>query len=232
MTDGITMGNPAIIKTIVIFAVVLTMSLIGAGIYFFFFHNKKKGYPFLLYSRDGTTAKEIIGKVKIDPQNKSKKSFAFDIASTELIIQPPTLHMDKKAFREVTWTDDGELTYIANKQIDRSLLLTKAILPEEKQISLMRMKENNERYQNPINKWQALIMGLSLLLIFLLLGGIIFTTIQYGKISQTHVTLAKENKETAKEIKSATDNLVKIAEQQTSITASLTGKYNITRQII
>lgn len=209
-------------------------SVIVVGVIVFFIYMLKKGgkkFPFVLYSLDGKTSRVIYGRVKTDPANKEKKAFVFKENSSELLIAPPTLYIDRKGHREITYTPDGGLAYIKNKKIDDKLYLEKALMPEEKQITLFRMKENNTRYQNPMNKYQALIMGASLILILLLLIGIIYVTIQFGKNSTLYVTLAKENKETASSNAATTSALKSVAEQLVSVTAALTGNREIIRQI-
>ncbi len=206
------------------------VGLLALGAWFFF-KSKGSKFKFLLYSRDGKSTTVIEAVVKIDSENKSKKTFVFKDHAGELMIRAPTLFMNGKPFREITYADDGDLAYIEGKEVDRTLYLKKALMPEEKQITLFRMKENNKRYENPIDKYQAILMGAMLIVVLLLVVGIIYVTTTYVKNIKVVTELAKDNLKTTSALSSIADIFKSISEQQVTITAMLTNNSNILRQI-
>lgn len=206
--------------------------LIGGGILFFFLlrGGRRKKFPFILYSLDGEKATIITARVKIDKQNPSKKVFFFENFDATLDIREPTWYFGGTAYRECMQDHNGELQYIKRDKIDKDKLRL-AIAPEEKALALYRYKENQRRYENPMDKTSAAILISGFILVLLIMIGIIYSTIAYAGAIKNVVTVAKEVSKTADTVSAISQTNQDTTEQLVAIAAALTGDINLTRRV-
>lgn len=179
-------------------ALIIILSFIGisilVGAYIFFFKNKNnKQFPFILYSADMIHRQVIYPKLKIDPLNHAQKKFFFEEHKESLEIKPPTAWIDGKSYREITYNDKGEFSYLEGLKVNKDKYLEISISPEEKTIALARYKEHYERYKENMNKYQAYTMIGGFILVFLIAIGVIYSTIAYVNVSSNMVELEKQN---------------------------------------
>jgi len=216
--------------------------IIGCAVIFFvvvglivvFWYYRRRGgnqFPFLLYSAKGNNVSIIDAKILADPENKSDKKFVFPGTDNTLPIREPTWWMGGKAYRQITHNKHGEFVYLEAHELDDGKHRKLALLVEERQIALSRIKENNSRYQTPMKKLEAYVLLGGFVLVMMLLVGIIYCTIAYATISKDMVKLAKENVEVASSNKAVSRTNAKVTEQLALIVAAITDNANITRQI-
>lgn len=206
----------------------LLIAVIVSFVAWIFFRKGKKSFPFLLYSVDGKMT-TVQGAVKVDPTNKTNKKFHIAGTDQTLPIRAPSVVMGGVAYREIMYDQNGELQYV-----DRSFVKNKlevSLLPEEKQIALSRIKENEKRYENPMGKAQAYMILSLFLLIFILLVGIVYSTISYVKVVNKMVQISEDNRESMKLQQGISQNNQAIVEQLAGITAALHDGKNITRTL-
>lgn len=219
-----------------------TIFLIGGGILLFvllalgggliWFLKKSKGkHPFLLYSLDGFRVQTLNAQVKKDPKNPSNKRFFFPGISDSLSIRAPSKWIGNKAYREVYFNDNGELSYVKDTIINKEGYYKINILPEEKALALHRYKENAARYENPMNKTQAAMVIVGMLLVLLLAMGIVYASITYVNASKNFAVVSEKNAEVQKSTKETAIIMKDLAETNIQIAAALTGNVNLTRKL-
>ena len=224
--------------------------LLAGGIFLYFKITSSKKFPFLLYSRDGWNVTTIHAKVLVNPENVKDKKFIFDEYDSPLDIGEPTKWINGVPHREITYNQLNEFSYVKGRVvegkeikgynefryvkgtiIDDISYLKVALEPEEKQISLSRLKENMKRYENPMGKLQAYTLIAGFVLVLLLAIGIIYSTIAYVGASEDLVTLAKENAKAIPEVGRIADNIAKATSQLTTVEASISEQVNLTRRL-
>lgn len=208
----------------------LFVLIIAVAGYFFFF-KKKKQYPFLLYSRNMRDRRVVYGSLKIDPDNKEDKKFFFAGMTSTLPLKEPTCFQDGKAYREIIQNKDGGYSYIEECRLDEDKYMSLSLSPDEKSLALHRIKENEDRNQNPMSKHQAVMLITGFVLIIILVIGIIYATIAYVGASKNLVKLAEETKKITNTIASSNNVMKDITAQQTAIIAALANNVNVTRVI-
>lgn len=213
---------------IILIVVIFIVLVVGGLMAYFFFIKGGKKFKFLLASKDGKTLKELTARVKADSANLKKKVFVFDNGN-ELIIKEANFFVGGKSYRLIGHTPDGDYTYINEWEISQDKYLKFSLAPEDKQLALYRMKENNIRFQDPLAKNTLMMMTAMLVLTLLLTMGIIFSVYQYAKISGTHVDLAKENNKIMEGIRQSVNTMGDVSERLVTVTAVLSKDYNITR---
>ena len=222
------------IATIILYGVGGFVLFLILGIGGFVWFMKKKGgkkFPFLLYSLDGARMQTIFAQVKADPNNKTRKRFNFANTETTLEIQPPTVFVDGKGYREIVWNDLGELSYLSKTRLNWDKYRELAVTPEEKALALHRYKENETRYENAANKMEMAMLIGGFILILLLGIGIIYSTITYANVVKDHVKIAESNNANVKIMKESINTMGDVVERIAGITAALTGDEELIRQI-
>jgi len=198
---------------------------------FFWFKGKKKAkFKFLLWSKDGRSVTTIEGIVKIDPNNKKNKQFFFSTNDSSLGIKEPTRWINNEPYREITYDKEGNYIYLKNITLDEGNMKM-ALAPEEKSIALFRLKETQEKYQNPMEKTQAIMLITGFLMILILIVGIVYATFSFGSGIKHMIDVAELNKESMDIAASITATNADVTVQLVQVTAALTGKTNITRQL-
>ena len=228
------MALPIWLLAIFIIVGVVVIALIGIILYFFVF-KKKKGYPFILYSRDLQRAKIIQATLRADPTNKENKKFFFQGNDTTLMLREPTYFQDGVAYRQIMQNKDGGYSYIEETKLDESKYIKLSLTPDEKALALHRIKENVERYAQPMSKTTAAMIITGFILVIVLVIGIIYSTVAYVGAGKDVIKVVKATQEMQNAQNSNTNTLALISSQQAQITAALTKENNIqtnlTRQI-
>lgn len=218
---------PLIIAGLVVGGVVIFG---GVGVVLWLIFSKgKKQFPFLIYGVNGeiSTSK---GTVKVDPGNKTNKKFFIEGTDQSLPIRPPTSTIGGIAYREVMYDQNGDLQYI-QKKVNRDKAMDIGLIPEEKQIALFRIKENERRYENPMGKAQAYMLLSMFVLIFILILGIVFSVISFTKNTDQMVQISETNRDSLKIQKNVADSNARVVEQLAGIMAAMTEGKNITRTL-
>lgn len=228
------MALPVWLLAIFIVVGVVVLALICIILYFFVF-RKKKGYPFLLYSRDLQRRKVIQASLRADPTNKENKKFFFPGNDTTLMLREPTCFQDGVGYREIMQNKDGGYSYIDGTKLDENQYIKLSLAPDEKALALHRIKENVERYAQPMSKTTAAMIITGFILVIILTIGIIYSTIAYVGAGKDVVKVVKESQKMQDAQNKNTEVLKEISSQQAQITAALTKenniKTNLTRQI-
>lgn len=216
----------------VIIGVIGFILLLG-GIFWYF---KKQGgggaqHEFLLFSTDGATAKNIKGRIKVDEVNRSKKEFVFENYSTKLPIKPAQLTINGKGYRLLRVEDKGELHYLKGITIGNDDYLATALNPEEKQIALAAILENNQEFQNPMSKTQAALMVSMMILVLVVVIATVYGVGSLVANSKDMASIAKVQKEVMSSVHGSVLVLSEITAQNAAIVAALTGDANITRRV-
>jgi len=224
------MVNPVVFAYLIGGIVIL---MVIAGGIFFWLRKKSQGkkFPFVLHSLDGEKARPLGAVVQVDKTNASKKNFYFPEFDTTLPIKSPTWYFAGTAYREVIQDRNGELQYLDRHKINKDKYMEVSIDPEEKSLALYRYKENMRRYENPMDKASAAILISGFILVFLLMVGIIYSTISFASTAKSNVEFVKEqNKGIAKLEQVASSNAL-VTEQLVQVASLLTGGKNITRTV-
>lgn len=228
------MALPIWLIAIFIVVGVVVLSLVGIILYFFVF-RKKKGYPFLLYSRDLQRRKVIQATLRADPTNKENKKFFFSGNDTTLMLREPTCFQDGVGYREIIQNKDGGYSYIEGTKLDEAKYVNLSLSPDEKALALHRIKENVERYAQPMSKTTAAMIITGFILVIILTIGIIYSTTAYVGAGKDVVKVVKATQEMQSAQNANTNTLALISSQQAQITAALTKTNNIdtniTRQV-
>lgn len=213
----------------------LLLVLIGVGVWLWTRQKRRRSFNFLLFSRDPNAMPQVIkGQVGIDKQNKNDRWFFFEQNSTRLPIRAPTLFLNKIAYREITYGDDGNYVYLKGKKFDRDKYMEIALDPVEKSIALSQLKDNQKSFEAVMNKYQAYALMAVVILIIFLTVGTIYSSIAYAKASSDHVKLAQENSNLQKDIRASIKVMNEISIRNAEIVTAITGKpinVNVTRQI-
>lgn len=219
--------------TVIIYVVVgFVVLLIIAAVFFFWIMKKKRGkkFKFIFYSKDGKRSRVVDATVKVDPENVSKKQFFFAEFDQTLDIREPSVEFNNVLYRECTQDTNGDLQYVERSDIDRSKLKL-SILPEEKSLSLYRFKENQRRYENPLSKATAGLLIGGFILVFLIMLGVVYSTIAFSNSASKQVETAKVNLEVSKSNAQVSATNKDVAAQLVTVAALLTNNASITRQI-
>jgi len=211
----------------------VVLVMIAAGVIFFWLKRKNKGkkFPFILHSLDGEKARMLGAIVKVDKQNSSKKVFYFPEFDDELPIKEPTWYFAGTAYREVTQDRNGELQYLDRHKIDKEKYLKVSIDPEEKALALYRYKENMRRYENPMDKASAAMLISGFVLVFLIMIGVIYSTISFANSAKSNVEFVKEQNKGIAQLKAVAESQERTTEQLVTVAALLTGNNTIIRKI-
>jgi len=193
---------------------IITILLILGGIALYYFWKKSAGkkYKFLLYSADNKNVNIIDGTVSTNPDNTSDTLFTFSNNPTKLTIRKPTRYIDGTAYREITYDNEGKYCYLESVSINEKKLEL-ALQPDEKQITLFRLKETQERYKNPMEKFQAITLIAGFIMCLIVIGGVIFMTVKFSTQIGTIAEIAKDNKEVARINGETINKMVLITEQ-------------------
>jgi|AntAceMinimDraft_18_1070375.scaffolds.fasta_scaffold30243_4 hypothetical protein len=172
---------------------VLVLIIIGVSIYYLFTKKNKKEHPFLLYSSDGKHRTTIYPIVRIDPDNSNKKEFYFNSHKERLKIMPPSAWINNIAHREITYNNKQEFSYLKDVSIDDTQHLKVSLDPEEKVLALHRYKENLSRYKDAMGKYQSFALIGMFMMLFIIVIGVIYSTIAYVGVASDMVELEKQN---------------------------------------
>lgn len=208
----------------------LFIAAIGFMLWAYIF-RKRKNYPFLLYSRNCKDRRVIYAALKVDPNNKENKLFAFPGVDTRLALREPTCFQDGKGYREIIQNKAGGYSYIKGAKLDEKEYIQLSLNADEKALALHRLKENEARYQNPMGKMQAAVLITGFIMIILLSIGIIYSTIAYVGAGKHVVKVVETNNKMQTTQTAQLDRMAVITEQLTAITGALTSDYNITRRV-
>lgn len=178
---------------LIITGVVMFIILSGVGIFYFFTKRNKKEHPFILYSSDGKHRNIIYPIVRVDPDNSNKKEFFFPSHKERLKIFPPSAWVNNVAHREITYNDKQEFSYLKDVSLDSSLHLKLSLDPEEKVLALHRYKENISRYKDTMGKYQSIALIGMFIMLFIVVIGVIYSTIAYVGVASDMVELEKQN---------------------------------------
>jgi len=201
------------------------------GVFIWLRLKSGKKYAFLFYPPSNPNKVNVIyGQVKADPVNKKNKLFSFAETDSKLPVRPPTKEIAGVLYREITLDKHNDFVYI-KKNVLIGQELSYVLDNEEKQLALLRIKESNIEYQNPMNKYQAYTLIAGFILILLIVIGVVYSTIAYVNNSKDMASLAKENYKVAQELTAITNTLLKVNEQQIAMLSAITGNVNITRQL-
>ena len=219
---------------------VIVIALIAVGgfalliTFIFIYFNKSKGsgkkYPFLLYNRDGTRATEINAKVRIDPENKSAKCFAFEGYDTKIAIKEPTFFMGSKWFREVKIGKKGELVLLSGHTIDEDDYVKTSMNSEEVTVLTSTIIENNREFNNPLEKSTATLVVSMAIIAFLIVIGSVYSVVTLVGNSEEMLEIAKENTKNVNSLERIATANTEITAQLTTIASMLLGE-NYTRRI-
>ena len=202
-------------KPLMIFIVVLISLMIIAfiGILLYTRNKNKKKFQFLLFKgNDLSTAKVINGYVKADPENPSKKKFFFDELDSPLEIRKPNFYLDGKPYRMITYNDLNEFSYLEGLRIDQERYLRLALMPEEKAISLHRYKEQQIRYSNPYEKFNAGMVVGSIVMAIVVAIAVIFSTYNMTQSGKNTVEVLKEAQKGVEVQRQTAESLVHVVE--------------------
>lgn len=219
------------VSQIIIYVVIAltVLILLGGGFVWWLMKKKRsKKFNFFFYSKDGKRSRVINAIVKIDSENASKKVFYFAEFDSELSIRDPSFEFEGKLYRECMQDPNGDLQYVERSDIDNKKLEL-AILPEEKALALYRFKENQRRYDNPLNKATAGLLIGGFILVFLIMLGVIYSTIAFGNSAVKQVETAKVNHEVAQTNLAVAETNRDIVEQLVTVAALLTNNKSVTR---
>ena len=183
----------------------------GIALWYFWKKSAGKKYKFLLHSADGKNVNIIDGKVTTNPDNSSDSLFTFSNNPSKLTIRKPTKFIDGTAYREITYDSEGKYCYIESSFNDKKL--ENALQPDEKQITLFRLKETQERYKNPMEKFQAITLIAGFIMCLIVIGGVIFMTIKFSSQIGTIAEIAKDNKAVAEMNGQTMNKMVLVTEQ-------------------
>lgn len=211
-----------VIAILIVIGVTIPLGIIA----FFIFRSKGSKHPFILLSRDGKSANVVTAVLKTDPQNSSKKQFVFSTLNTFLPIAKPNWYFNRIGYRIITQDNKGDYSYVEPKLVESTFEF--GLTPEEKELALFRYRENQKRYENPMNKMQAAMVIAGFILVLIIMIGVIYSTIAYVNASSNVVKMTHELNEMAKTNHQAIQTMQQISLQQTQIIASLQGQGNVT----
>lgn len=219
------------IVSIVVIAALLFL-VIAAGIFWYFRSVvAKKKYPFKYY-RTSNDVQTKYAKLVIDREHKTK-TFKFDFTDDTLDFRKPTRVEDGISYREITIDKAGTLAYLKPVVFrDDKDYFEMAADPEEKSLFLEKMKEIKERYANPMQKGMLLTLAGMMLLTFLVLVGVVYTTTTITKQLSNVKVIAEENSKLRQAQVDSADRLVLAAEIMDRVAITLTsGENNLTRKV-
>lgn len=218
---------------VIIVLSVLAFILLMSGVFWFFSRNKgsNKKYPFLLYNNDGSAARKIEAKIRLNPDNKTEKVFVFREFDTKIQVKEPTFTQQGIAFREVKIGQRGELVLLSGHNINNEEYLNTAMESEEVTVATGTIIENNREFNNPMEKTTAtLIIGMAVIAL-LIVGGCVYCVITLVNNSGKMLEAAKETSKTASALETASATNGEVTAQLANIAAALTGDLNLTRRL-
>lgn len=209
---------------------VALLAISGAVLWFLWKRSRNK-HKFLLYSKDGLNVRVIGANIKVNKENKADKMFDFPDGNCQLPIDKPTRFLDGKPYREITYDQEGNYCYLKGTTFDENKL-NLTLHPDEKQIALFRLKEYQERYKDPVDKFQAISMIMQLIMVFIIAGGCIFCFVKAGTMLDTIAEVVKETNKNAEIAGATTAKQLQIMEQMAAMQgATIAPNGSITRQL-
>jgi flagellar basal body-associated protein FliL len=213
-------------QTVIMIVVgIIFVIILGAGSIFLMAKNRNnKKYPFLLYNKANPDKPEThYPKTLRNPENKSQVFFLFPNGE-KLEVRSPTLYMNGTWYREITFNNRGEYTYLKGRVIDDEEFLKTALLPEEKEIAIQRTTQYVKRYEESVGKYQAVALIANLVLILILVIGIVYSVIQFASFGESNQKAAEEVSKSTQALNSISDNYLKVTDQLAIIASALTGE--------
>jgi hypothetical protein len=204
----------------IILIVVLGLTLLIVGGFFVIRKFFVKKYTFILHYSNGTHTEEMKVSLIKDPENLNQTVFLFSNGQ-KLKNKSPTSWKGNTALRDICINELGEYSYLKGTKFSDTEYKTLSLTPEEKSIALYRYKENANRYANPMDKMQAYMLFGAFFMAFIVLVGVIYSTVSLTGSIDDIVEMQKEiNK--GKQIDQQTATIMQeIAKQQIQIMGSL-----------
>jgi len=212
---------------------VVAFIVVMIGVFWYFTRTKGSGkkIPFLLYNDDGTVAKTLNAKVKVDKHNRSDRTFVFEENPSVLQIKKPTLYLNGVGYRQITLGARGEYVYLEGNRISYDDYKESALTSEDVAVATSLILENNREFENPMQKTTAaLVIGMAIIALLIMIGNIYATITLVGN-SKDMLAVAQENSKTVSGLERAATTNAEVAAINAEILAGLRGDLNLTRRL-